>query len=118
MRYDGYSDAHLARTWTDLLFVPYFLCGRAKAAMRIADARGIPRAGWPDAPRTDSPQIPTSASLLEESWPVALLVMADNGPQTPDLRVDFLGSKTRRFTLNVDECANLTAGTGRVHLCP
>lgn len=30
----------------------------------------------------------------------------------------FLRIETRRLTLNVDECANLTAGTGRVHLCP
>lgn len=54
MYYDGYSDVHLVRTWTDLLLEPYFLYWRGFVVVRIVDAQCILDLSFLDAPVVDS----------------------------------------------------------------
>lgn len=72
---DGHSNFHLARTWTDLLFEPYFLYWRDCAVVECSvDARGTLDSDWLDAPKMDSRNTRTSVSEMRDNSRVALVV--------------------------------------------
>ena len=72
---DGHSSFHLARTWTDLLFEPYFLYWLDCAVVeRSVDARGILDSNWLDAPKMDFQNTRTLVSEMEDNSRGVLLV--------------------------------------------
>lgn len=55
MGYDGYFAAHRAKTWTDLLFVPYSLRSRGCYAVAVDDVRTAVAPDTPSSGRSNAP---------------------------------------------------------------